>query len=63
MTRFDDATLEAAAELLERMAGNTIYQAAWRAGAKRIRGLKVLKSGGEVLKDNQEQITSPCGAR
>jgi hypothetical protein len=63
MTRFDDDTLDAAAELLERMAGNTIYQAAWRAGAKRIRALKVLKDKAEVLKDKEEQITSPCGAR
>lgn len=58
MTRFDDATLDAAAELLEAMAGNTIYQAAWRAGAKRIRALKVLKGGDQVLKDTEEQISS-----
>lgn len=58
MTRFDDATLEAAAELLERMAGNPIYQSAWRAGAKRIRALKVLKNNSEVLKDNVPQISS-----
>lgn len=58
MTRFDNDTLEAAAELLERSAGNPIYQAAWRAGAKRIRALKDLKNNSEVLKDNAEQIIS-----
>jgi hypothetical protein len=58
MTRFDDATLEAAAQLLEHTAGNNIYQAAWRAGAKRIRALKNLKDDSEVLKDNAEQISS-----
>jgi hypothetical protein len=63
MTRFDDTTLDAAAELLERMAGNTIYQAAWRAGAKRIRALKVLKDNGEVLKDSGNQITTTFNAR
>jgi hypothetical protein len=58
MTRFDDDTLEAAAQLLERTAGNRLYEAAWRAGAKRIRALKNLKSGAEVLNDNPEQISS-----
>lgn len=58
MTPFDDATLEAAAQLLERTAGNPIYQAAWRAGAKRIRALKNLKDSREVLKDEEQQISS-----
>ena len=63
MTRFDDATLEAAAELLERLAGNTIYQAAWKSGAKHIRALKVLKDNEELLKDNAPQITITSNAR
>lgn len=58
MTRFDDDTLEAAAQLLERTAGNPIYQAAWRAGAKRIRALKNLKDSAEILKDDAHQISS-----
>lgn len=58
MTRFDDATLEAAALLLETTAGNTIYQAAWRSGAKKIRALKNLKDDSEILKDSPEQISS-----
>ena len=58
MTRFDDATLEAAARLLETTAGNRIYEAAWRAGATRIRALKNLKDEAEVLKDIKEQISS-----
>lgn len=58
MSKFDEATLEAAAQLLERMAGNTVYRAAWRTGAKRIRALKNLKDTPEVLKDNPSQISS-----
>jgi hypothetical protein len=58
MTRFDDDTLEAAAQLLERTAGNSIYEAAWRAGAKRIRALKNLKEPNEILKDGVQQISS-----
>lgn len=58
MTRFDDDTLEAAAQLLERTAGNSLYQAAWRAGAKRIRALKNLKTENTILKDSEQQISS-----
>lgn len=58
MTRFDDNTLEAAAQLLERTAGNSLYQAAWRAGAKRIRALKNLKTENTILKDSEQQISS-----
>lgn len=58
MTRFDDETLEAAAQLLERTAGNKLYEAAWRAGAKRIRSLKKLKPEGEMLNDKPEQISA-----
>jgi hypothetical protein len=58
MTTFDDETLEAAAQLLERTAGNSIYRAAWRAGAKKIRALKNLKDDSEILKDSSEQICS-----
>lgn len=58
MTRFDDETLEAAAGLLENIAGNSLYRAAWRAGAKRIRALKNLKDSAEVLKDSAQQISS-----
>lgn len=58
MTRFDDATLEAAAQLLERMAGNHVYQFAWRAGAKRIREMKNLKDSAVILNDTPEQISS-----
>ena len=57
MSRFDEETLEAAAEMLERLAGNTVYQAAWRAGAKRIRALKKLKAEDEVLKDTRKEIS------
>lgn len=55
---FDNETLEAAAQLLERLGGNDVYMRAWKAGAKRIRGLKKLTSGDEKLTDNPEQITS-----
>lgn len=55
---YDDDTLEAAAQLLERLAGNSLYQSAWRAGAKRIRDLKVLKSGQQVLKDASAKISN-----
>lgn len=58
MTRFDDATLEAAAQLLESIAGNSIYRSAWRAGAKRIRALKNLKDETKDLKDSKPQISS-----
>lgn len=64
MTTFDDDTLEAAAQLLERLAGNHVYKFAWRAGAKRIRALKNLKSNVEILNDASEQISKssahPC---
>ena len=54
---YDDETLEAAAQLLDRMAGNSIYQFAWRAGAKRIRGLKS-DAKRKVLNDTREQLVS-----
>jgi hypothetical protein len=56
MTRYDDDTLEAAAQLLERLAGNSVYEKAWRSGAKRIRLLKKLTSDGAKLTDKREQI-------
>lgn len=62
MTKFDEATLEAAAQLLERMAGNIVYQSAWRTAAKRIRAMKNLKDAPEILKDNTKQI-SPLSSR
>ena len=58
MTTYDDETLELAAQLLERLGGNTIYQKAWRAGAKRIRDLKKLTDDGKKLTDNRSQICS-----
>lgn len=58
MTRYDDETLEAAAQLLERLAGNSIYEKAWRTGAKRIRDMKKLTSEREKLTDEREQIVS-----
>lgn len=60
MTRYDDETLEAAAQLLEQLAGNSLYRSAWRAGAKRIRDLKCVKDEDErkVLNDEREQISS-----
>jgi uncharacterized protein with NAD-binding domain and iron-sulfur cluster len=58
MTKFDDDTLEAAAELLERSAGNTLYEAAWRAGAKKIRALKNSKESVSILKDGRAQISN-----
>lgn len=58
MTRYDDETLEAAAQLLEHLGGNTIYEKAWRAGAKRIRDLKKLTRDDKKLTDNREQICS-----
>lgn len=54
---YDDDTLEAAAQLLDRMAGNSIYQFAWRAGAKRIRSLKS-DAKRKVLNDTREQLVS-----
>ncbi|MCK1430891.1 hypothetical protein [Bradyrhizobium sp. 87] len=59
MSKFDEETLEAAAQLLERSAGNTLYEAAWRAGAKRIRALKKSKGNDEILKDGCAQISNP----
>jgi hypothetical protein len=58
MTKFDDDTLEAAAQLLETTAGNTLYQSAWRAAAKKIRALKNLKDGDLILKDERAQISN-----
>lgn len=58
MNGFDDQTLEAAAQLLERAAGNTLYQAAWRAGAKKIRALKNSKDSAQILKDERAQISN-----
>jgi len=58
MTKFDDDTLEAAAQLLERSAGNTLYEAAWRAGAKKIRALKNSKDSSQILKDGRGQISN-----
>lgn len=58
MTRYDDETLEAAAEMLEKLAGNSVYEKAWKAGAKRIRSLKKLTCEDEKLTDNAEQICS-----
>lgn len=58
MTRFDDDTLEAAAQLLEKLAGNKVYESAWRAGAKKIRALKILKTDGQKLNDSLDQISS-----
>lgn len=55
---FDDETLEAAAQLLERTAGNSLYQAAWRAGAKKIRALKNSADGAQILKDERAQISN-----
>jgi hypothetical protein len=57
MTRYDDDTLEAAAQLLERLAGNSLYQSAWRAGAKRIRNLKNDVKA-KHLNDEREQIAN-----
>ncbi len=54
--RYDDETLEAAAQLLERLAGNSVYEKAWRSGAKRIRRLKELTSDRAKLTDKREQI-------
>lgn len=56
MTRYDDETLEAAAEMLEKLAGNSVYEKAWKAGAKRIRALKKLTCESEKLTDKAEQI-------
>jgi hypothetical protein len=58
MTKFDDDTLEVAAQLLERSAGNTLYEAAWRAGAKKIRALKNSADGMKILKDVRQQISN-----
>jgi hypothetical protein len=52
--RFDDDTLEAAAQLLERHSGNELYMKAWKTGAKLIRGLKA----DQKLNDKSEQISS-----
>jgi hypothetical protein len=54
---YDNDTLEAAAQLLERLAGNSLYQSAWRAGAKRIRNLKNADEA-KVLNDEREQISA-----
>lgn len=58
MSRYDDDTLEAAAELLERLGGNSLYEKAWRAGAKKIRSLKKLTCESEKLTDERVQIRS-----
>lgn len=58
MTKFDDETLEAAAQLLERSAGNALYEAAWRAGAKKIRALKNSADDVQNLKDGRDQISN-----
>jgi hypothetical protein len=60
MSSYDDETLEAAAQLLERTAGNSIYEKAWRAGAKKIRSLKKLTCDDEKLTDKPAQITQQC---
>lgn len=52
---YDDETLEAAAQMLERLGGNHIYQFAWRRGAQRIRALKS-DVGCKVLNDSDKQI-------
>lgn len=59
MTRYDDETLEAAAEMLEKLGGNSLYQYAWRAGAKKIRELKLLKNDDapSILNESDEQIS------
>jgi hypothetical protein len=54
---YDNDTLEAAAQLLERLAGNSLYQSAWRAGAKRIRNLKNANEA-KVLNDERGQISA-----
>lgn len=53
----DDDTLEAAAQMLEQTAGNALYRAAWRAAAKKIRRMKILKDKDEILKDGAKQIS------
>ena len=50
--------LEAAALKLEAMAGNYMYEKAWRAAAKEIRAMKKLTDADTKLTDNSEQISS-----
>jgi hypothetical protein len=47
--KLDAETLEAAAQMLEHTAGNTLYQAAWRAAAKKIRRMKILNDDGQQI--------------
>jgi hypothetical protein len=54
---YDNETLEAAAVLLERLSGNSIYEKAWRTGARRIRALKKLTAEDEKLTDSASQIS------
>lgn len=58
MIVFDNDTLEAAAQMLERLGGNPIYEKAWRAGAKKLRAMKKLTPETPKLTDKPEQITS-----
>lgn len=58
---YDDETLEAAAELLERLGGNYMYEKAWKAGAKKIRALKKLTSEPQKLTDSREELVANAG--
>lgn len=57
----DDATLEAAAQMLEERYGNDAYQKAWKAAAKLVRDMKKLTDASSKLTDNAPQITSSSG--
>ena len=51
MSEERNRALEEAAQRIERLAGNQVYQQAWRRAAKVVRQLK-------MLTDNEEQISS-----
>lgn len=53
----DDQTLEAVALKLETLAGNAVYEKAWRAAAKVVRSMKKLTCEPQKLTDKSEQIS------
>jgi len=56
LTRFDEATLEAAAARVEALAGNEKYQQAWKRAATVIRGM--IEKGTTKVPDKSKQISS-----
>lgn len=53
----DDQTLEVVALKLETLAGNPVYEKAWRAAAKVVRSMTKLTCEPQKLPDKSEQIS------